>query len=93
MTRQGHRGQRPSGGAQRKLLCVLQAWDLRLDKPFGASGKTKSKAKEFPVCGSHTGTFLVLTPRKLTPGRLRKAGGAPAIKKGEGGTELLLGWA
>lgn len=64
---QGHRAQSPAGGAQRKLLGVLQVWALRLDKPFDTGAKTKTKAKGFPVCVSHTGIFLVLTTSKLTP--------------------------
>lgn len=65
MASQGHRDQSPTCGTQRKLLGVLQVWALRLDKHFDAGGKTKTKAKGFPVCVSHTGTFLVLTTSKL----------------------------
>lgn len=88
-------GPKPRRWSSEDIALSAASLGLAVIQTFGAGDKTKTKSKEFPVCGSHMGTFLVFTPCKLTLERLREKGRRSPSHQGEGGAELprRLGWA
>lgn len=51
-------GPKPRRWSSEDIALSAASLGLEVIQTFGAGDKTKTKVKEFPVCGSHTGIFL-----------------------------------